>query len=270
MPAAVRLRVRGPIDEPASPSRISDTGTKPRQSVTDAIYRCPDHGYVTASGADDGSDPECPDCGRSVERVLSGERRRRLSKFASGALRHFPADAGLELDDSGWTDYDDLVSAVTGKYDWADPGHVEAVVATDPKGRFERRETGDGGRIRAAYGHSVDVTLESEGGEGGGRNGSEGDSSDEDVPDRLYHGTDPENLDSIRAEGLKPMGRQEVHLSGTREEAEEVGRRHAANPVVLAIDAAAMRADGRRVSKRGAATFTTDAVPPKYLEVVER
>ncbi|UPV75687.1 RNA 2'-phosphotransferase [Halorussus limi] len=215
--------------------------------MTDSIYRCPDHGFVTGP---EGETPACPECDRSVERILSGERRRRLSKFVSGALRHFPDDAGLDLDEQGWTDYDDLADAVVRKYDWADPDHLAAVAATDPKGRFEE----ENGRVRASYGHSVDVTLgataEGEGGE---------------VPDRLYHGTDPANLDSILAEGLRPMGRQEVHLSGSRAAAREVGRRHASTPVVLEIDAAEMVADGLRVDRRGEETYTADAVPPEYL-----
>lgn len=217
--------------------------------MTDPVYRCPEHGYVTAAGGSgEGDIAACPECGADAERVLSGERRRRLSKFASGALRHFPADARLELDERGWTDYDDLVSAVTRKYDWAVPQHVVAVVETDPKGRFER----EGGRIRAAYGHSVDVDL----GNGTG-----------DVPDRLFHGTAPENVDAILREGLKPMGRREVHLSDAPETAREVGRRHAADPVLLEVDAVGMVADGRRISERGPETYTADAVPPKYLEV---
>lgn len=237
--------------------------------MTDPVFRCPDHGYVT--------DPECPECETKTEKVLSGERRRRLSKFVSGALRHFPGDAGLELDLQGWTDYDDLAAAVARKYDWVGREHLEAVVATDPKGRFERREveagrgTGDCGKeIRAAYGHSVDVDLDA-GELGAGEDGADSKSdANGEIPDRLYHGTDPTNLDSIRAEGLKPMGRQEVHLSETPAEAREVGRRHAETPVVLAVDAAGMVADGRRVSKRGTGTYTADEVPPEYLEVRER
>nr|WP_254267892.1 RNA 2'-phosphotransferase [Halorussus aquaticus] len=202
-----------------------------------------------------GGDPNCPECGADAERVLSGERRRRLSKFVSGALRHFPDDAGLELDDRGWADYERLADAVARKYDWADPQLLAAVVATDPKGRFER----EGGRIRAAYGHSVDVTLEA----------SESDPESR-IPDRLYHGTDPDNLDSILAEGLQSMNRQEVHLSATPAEAREVGRRHAPSPVVLEIDASGMVADGHRVSKRGAETYTADEVPREYLDVREQ
>lgn len=206
--------------------------------MAESIYRCPDHGYVTES--------ERADCGADAETVLSGDRRRRLSKFLSGALRHFPDDAGLELDERGWTDFDALAAAATRKYGWADPERVEAVVETDPKGRFQY----EGERIRAAYGHSVDVSLERE---------------DGDAPDRLYHGTAPENAAAIRSEGLRPMGRQEVHLSETPAAAREVGRRHAPDPALFEVDARRMVADGQRVTKRGEGVYTADEVPPEYL-----
>lgn len=61
------------------------------------------------------------------------------------------------------------------------------------------------------------------------------------------------------------MSRQQVHLSESCEAARRVGRRHAADPVVLVVDAAAMLADGRRITKRGRETYATDAVPPRYL-----
>lgn len=89
------------------------------------------------------------------------------------------------------------------------------------------------------------------------------------MPDTLYHGTAPRNLESIRAEGLQPMSRQQVHLSGTRRTARAVGERHTAEPVVLAVDAATMLADGYRIAKPGRETYTTDVVPPTYLSVPE-
>ena len=202
------------------------------------VQLCDAHGFYGGS--------DCPVCDTTGQFVLNGSRRRQLSKFVSGALRHFPDDAGLELDGAGWTPFDSLVAAVERTYDWADRRTLSAVAETDPKGRFER----DGDRIRAAYGHSVDVNL---------------DSGDGPVPDTLYHGTAPRNLDAIRAEGLKPMNRQQVHLSDTVDDAVEVGSRHANDPVVLEIDAAAMQTDGHDITKRGEATYTTDRVPPRYL-----
>ncbi|MBX0304824.1 RNA 2'-phosphotransferase [Haloarcula salinisoli] len=208
------------------------------------VRRCDHHGFFEGDS--------CPHCEADDEHVVDGGHRRQLSKFMSGALRHFPDDAGLVLDDAGWTPFPDLVAAVESKYGWADRQTVDAVVATDPKGRFERDPgtDGDPDRLRAAYGHSVDVTIESEGGP---------------VPDRLYHGTAPRNVDGITEEGLRPMNRQQVHLSASVETARAVGNRHASDPVVFEVDAAAMEADGHDIDKRGDATYTTGRVPPAYL-----
>lgn len=199
---------------------------------------CDAHGYFAAES--------CPVCHQRGERVLSGDQRRQLSGFMSGALRHFPSDVGLDIDSEGWTEFDDLVTAVEEKYQWAGHDAVEGVVATDPKGRFERNDD----QIRAVYGHSIDVHIETD---------------NEPVPDTLYHGTAPRNLDAIREEGLRPMSRQQVHLSESREEAETVGQRYTSDPVILTVDIDSMIDDGYRIEKRGETTYTTGSVPPQYL-----
>ncbi|MFC7077135.1 RNA 2'-phosphotransferase [Haloarcula halophila] len=210
--------------------------------MPDPIFACETHSYYQGEG--------CPVCDRVGREVLDGSRRRQLSKFVSGALRHFPDDAGIELDEAGWTPLAALVGAVEDNYDWASRDHVEGVVATDPKGRFELDEAGGEQRIRAAYGHSVPVDLAS---------------APTPVPETLYHGTAPRHVDAIMSEGLRPMSRQKVHLSESVEEAQAVGARHAEDPVVLVVDAAAMRAEGHDIVKRGSATYTTDRVPPRYV-----
>lgn len=206
------------------------------------IRSCPDDGYFEGG--------ECPVCGNAGERVVPASRRPQLSKFLSGALRHFPDDVGLAVDDAGWTDADALVRSTAEKYDWFAPEMLAAIVATDPKGRFER----DGGRIRATYGHSVDVSL---------------DATDSPVPDVLFHGTAPENVEAILEEGLRPMGRQLVHLSDSVAEARSVGERHAREPEILRVEAAALQADGWDVTKRGTHVFTVERVPPAYLAIDE-
>ncbi|MEA1932089.1 MAG: RNA 2'-phosphotransferase [Euryarchaeota archaeon] len=202
------------------------------------IRTCDDHGAFEGS--------RCPVCETAGTQVISAANRTRASKFLSGALRHFPDDVGLDLDAAGWADFERVVQRTLDKYDWLDEAAIKAIVRTDPKGRFEV----DGNRIRAAYGHSVDVSLES---------------SNTPVPDVLYHGTVPEALPSIRQEGLKPMSRQHVHLSGSVAAAHEVGRRHASEPVILTVDAAALEADSNEITKRGREVYTTDHVPPTYI-----
>jgi len=222
--------------------------------MPDAVRRCHEDGFFEGN--------TCPVCDRAGTHILDGARRRQLSKFVSGALRHFPEDAGIEVDKAGWTGFDALRVAVERQYDWADAAALAGVIATDPKGRFERTGVGNeagiataGGRVRAAYGHSVDVTL---------------DGTDDPVPATLYHGTAPRNVDSIREAGLKPMSRQTVHLSESAAAAREVGRRHAADPVVFVVDATAMQSDDRRIVKRGTETYTTDRVSPVYLSLLEK
>jgi putative RNA 2'-phosphotransferase len=202
------------------------------------IRSCDDHGAFEGS--------RCPHCDATGELLVSAPNRTRASKFLSGALRHFPDDVDIDLDAAGWADFETVVQRTLEKYDWLDEVAVEAIVRTDPKGRFEV----DDDRIRAAYGHSVDVDLGTD---------------DTPVPDVLYHGTAPDALPSIHDKGLKPMSRQHVHLSGSVDAAREIGGRHAADPVVLRVDAAAMVDDGREITKRGRSVYTTDRVPPRFL-----
>jgi putative RNA 2'-phosphotransferase len=237
--------------------------------MSDPIATCPDHGYYPSSSD---TTTECPQCGTAGTRVLDGRRRRRLSTFLSGALRHFPDDVGIQLDPAGWTPREVLVAAVEAQYDWAGGREVSAVVATDPKGRFETRRDGSQVLVRAAYGHSIDVDVDLDRDlplgpdDQSGADDDETDAAGADVPETLYHGTAPRNLAVILEEGLKPMKRQAVHLSGDRETARAVGRRHAdGDPVVLVVDVRGLSAAGFTVRRRGRETYTVERVPPQFL-----
>ncbi|PRY42429.1 RNA 2'-phosphotransferase [Umezawaea tangerina] len=166
----------------------------------------------------------------------------RLSKRLSKRLRHSPEAIGLRLDPEGWVGVDDLLAALGGGVTRA---QLDEVVARNDKQRF----TIDGDRIRANQGHSVPVDL--------GLPVSE-------PPPVLYHGTVGSSLPAIHRDGLKPMNRHDVHLSPTVETAQRVGARRG-KPVVLTVDAAAMRADGHefRVSANG--VWLVPHVPPRYL-----
>jgi putative RNA 2'-phosphotransferase len=87
-------------------------------------------------------------------------------------------------------------------------------------------------------------------------------------PDVLYHGTAIRFLDSIRKDGLKPMGRQYVHLSRTEEIAITVGKRHG-EPVVLYIDAKTMCEEGHKFYISENKVWLVDKVPIKYIKIKE-
>ncbi len=184
------------------------------------------------------------ECGKG-KILLDGRKREVVSKFLSGLLRHFPHSFGIDVDEEGWADLDRVVSVLMERYG-VGRREVELIVRFDPKGRFEIRD----GRIRAKYGHSINVRVDW--------------SESSEIPPILYHGTDPANVPSILSKGLLPMKRREVHLSETVEDAIEVGRRHHPNPAVLVVDARGLIEAGFKVRKKGR-VYTTDYVPPKFI-----
>ncbi|MFI9785617.1 RNA 2'-phosphotransferase [Kitasatospora sp. NPDC051984] len=171
----------------------------------------------------------------------------KTSKMLSRVLRHDPGAIGVTLDAAGWVEVDTLLAALGRHGRRLSRAQLDHVVATNNKRRFAYSE--DGSAIRASQGHTIEVDL--------GLPATT-------PPDVLFHGTAERNLRYILAEGLRPMARQDVHLSADTGTAVKVGSRHG-RPVVLEVDAAAMAAVGHefRVSANG--VWLTDAVPVQYL-----
>jgi putative RNA 2'-phosphotransferase len=170
-----------------------------------------------------------------------------LSRTLSLVLRHAPEKIGITLDEAGWTPIDKLLSALKKNGHRVDRDALNAVVATNDKKRFTISD--DGRFIRAAQGHSVEVSL--------GLVPTE-------PPAVLYHGTASASLDSIFSTGLNPRSRQQVHLSSSEETALKVGGRHG-KAVVLTVDCAAMRAAGHQFYQADNGVWLTDSVPPAFL-----
>ncbi|WP_330458761.1 RNA 2'-phosphotransferase [Streptomyces sp. NBC_00820] len=169
----------------------------------------------------------------------------KVSKYLSKHLRHQPERIGLTLDAAGWVEIDTLIAAALAHGFRFTREELDHVVAANDKRRFAI----DGSRIRASQGHSVSVDL--------GLPPTA-------PPPYLYHGTVAAALESIRAAGLKPMSRHDVHLSADRETATRVGARRG-RPVVLAVDAGAMHRDGHVFQVSANGVWLTRAVPPRYL-----
>lgn len=178
---------------------------------------------------------------------MDEKRTVRASRTLSRVLRHDPALVGIELDEAGWVRIDVLLAALAAKGTRLSRAELDHVVATNDKRRFGY--SADGLSIRANQGHTVAVDL--------GLTAAV-------PPPVLYHGTADRHLASIFHEGLRPMARQDVHLSADTGTATRVGARHG-RPVVLTVNAAAMAANGHefRISENG--VWLTDAVPPQYL-----
>lgn len=173
-----------------------------------------------------------------------------MSKTVSHALRHEPWLYELELDEAGWTAIDPLLEALRRqRREWndIDRGTLDRMMADATKPRYEIR----GDRIRALYGHSLPARIVKEPAR---------------PPEMLYHGTSPAVAEQILDQGLRPMGRQYVHLSPDHEMAKQVGLRKARSCVVLRVDAARAWSEGTQFYRGNAFVWLADSVPAAYIQ----
>lgn len=171
------------------------------------------------------------------------------SKFISLVLRHQPEQIGLQLDENGWANVEELLQKMNAAGVDIDIDLLHAIVDTNHKKRFAFNE--DQTMIRASQGHSIDVNL---------------DLQPVLPPSILYHGTGIKNLQSILQAGLQKQSRQHVHLSATIETAKAVGSRHG-KPRVLLIDAKAMQAAGFIFYLSANNVWLTEVVPVQFISV---
>jgi putative RNA 2'-phosphotransferase len=205
------------------------------------LRECPDHGYARAA--------ECPDCGAEGDFLMNDEELNHLGRIMAGILRHFPDRFGLEMDDHGWVDLEAMVEAIRDERDrfhWLRPRHVNAIAATDPKGRYEIDE----GRIRATYAHSLELDW---------------DFPTDGIPESLYYPVAEEELDLVLERGLSPNDRALVHLSETYESALSAGLQRVENPIILEVAAQKAAEDGNTVWNASKTVYTTEHVPGEYL-----
>ena len=205
------------------------------------IRKCNEHGYFRGH--------ECPECGENGRYVLDDDREERLGRFISGALRHFPDDIGFEMDMQGWVDLDLLCDIMESRYRWATEERLIALIESDIKRRYEA----EGSRIRARYGHSVNVDLDYPGNEFA----------------YLYYGASLEEIDMILENGIAPIRQRYVHLSTSYRKANEAASVHSENPIVIEVDAETAQQDGLFFMAVNDDIVLVDYVPPEYLSIVE-
>jgi len=205
------------------------------------LGECDEHGYFRGE--------TCPICHETGKFLMNDNELDSLGRIMAGVLRHFPEKLGLMIDGHGWVDISSFIKAIgigRSGFQWLRPSHIEAIVETDPKERYQI----DGGMIRATYGHSIDVNLD-------------------DLPeaeiDEFYYPVTEEEIDIILEGGLNPVDRKMVHLSGSVEKALEAGRVRTEEPLILKIDGAAARKTGTKIYRAGKDVYITDRIEAKYL-----
>ncbi len=171
----------------------------------------------------------------------------RLGRFLSLVLRHNPQAAGITLDQHGWADVEALIQGVRKTGRSIDRVTLERIVRENDKQRYIFNDTHT--KIRANQGHSIQVDIELR---------------EAEPPQVLYHGTSTRAYPSILQEGIRKMSRQYVHLSADFQTAMSVGKRHGV-PIVITIDAAAMRKDKISFFLSENGVWLCGHVPPDYF-----
>lgn len=182
--------------------------------------------------------------------MLSEKEAIRISKFFSLVLRPRPEMIGLQPDQNGWVDVEELIQGARIKGLLLDRQTLQHIVDTNNKKRFAFNE--DGTKIRASQGHSIAIDTGY---------------PDSVPPAILYHGTAEKITPIILHEGLLKMNRQHVHLSADKETAIQVGQRHG-QPRVLEVAARRMYSDGYSFYLSANGVWLTESVPTAYLHVL--
>lgn len=210
------------------------------------LKECRSHGFFR--------EEFCPSCEGKGKFLLSDKELDSLGRTMAGVLRHFPERYGLDMDEHGFVDLRDFITALqirNKKFRFLKPHHILGVIETDAKGRYEFRE----GRIRATYAHSFEVDL---------------DLPQDNIPTILYFPTTEEETQILLEIGLKPSDRKMVHLSHSYEDAMEAGRVRTDDPIILEVNTEKAIDQGVVIMKAGKTVYVTKETPPDCLSTAKK
>jgi putative RNA 2'-phosphotransferase len=183
--------------------------------------------------------------------VLDDEKAERLSRFLALVLRHRALMFDLPMDEEGFVPIDDILDLMAERQrslDWVEPEHIETLAQNQGRQRFEVRDD----RVRATYGHSFSRPIFYPAVE---------------PPDQLFVAMPPARVAEARQKGLRPQGRQYVHLSKVREEALEIGRHHDPNASAVTVRAHDAHEQGIKFHRPTEGIFLVAQVPPEFLDI---
>ena len=178
--------------------------------------------------------------------MTTRDRVSEASKRLSWLLRHGAGEAGLRMDEAGWTSVDDVLRKLHTNMET-----LLLAVEENNKARLELRE----GRIRACQGHSTEgmpVTREA----------LEASWERHDGSGPLWHGTSVDAVEPILKEGIRSVGRTHVHLAEGVDS--KVGKR-ANVDVLLEVSVPRLAAEGLGVYRSSNGVVLVRHVPPSCL-----
>jgi putative RNA 2'-phosphotransferase len=226
---------------------------RPAGRTTEAVLRgegpmlksCKHHGYYRGEN--------CPECEEPGKFLMSEEELNSVGRILAGILRHFPEKFDLDMDLNGWVDIRDISEEIRRRkrnLHWLRVHHLRAIAETDPKGRYQI----DNNRMRASYGHSVDIEL---------------DHPSDNVPPSLFYPATQEEVDILLDSGITPTDRRYVHLSKTYMDAFTAGVHRTEDPQILEVDAAAALLAAVYIGQAGPTVFVSRGIPPDFINVAE-
>ena len=207
------------------------------------IRECEEHGYFR--------DERCPYCGEEGKFIMSDYEVEKIGRTLAAILRH--GKFGLEMDAQGNVSLRDVMAKIrerNPRMNWLRSRHIEALVDTDPKGRYVI----SGGKIRATYGHtiSLDIRLDCE-----------------NIPDELFYPATQEEAELILESGIFPSDRAMVHLSLTYRDALRAGSVRTEDPVILVIDTGVCMELGSDIGRAARTVYLCKSVPADAIDIAD-
>lgn len=207
------------------------------------LRECEEHGYFRAD--------VCPFCGEEGKFIMSDREVEMVGRNMAGMLRH--GRFGLAMDSQGNVAVRDVLNMIrerNPRMGWIRARHLEALVSTDPKGRYVM----SGSKIRATYGHTIplDIKLDCE-----------------NIPDELFYPSTLEEVEILLETGIFPSDRAMVHLSLTFADAMRAGSVRADDPVILVIDTGLCMEMGSDIGKAARTVYLCRSVPAEAISVAD-
>ncbi|HJH56865.1 MAG TPA: RNA 2'-phosphotransferase [Euryarchaeota archaeon] len=207
------------------------------------IRECEEHGYFR--------NERCPYCGEEGKFIMSDFEVEKIGRTLAAILRH--GKFGLDMDAQGNVSLKDVMAKIrerNPRMNWLRARHIEALVETDPKGRYVISN----GKIRATYGHTIplDIRLDCE-----------------DIPDELFYPATPEEAEIILESGIFPSDRAMVHLSRGYRDAVRAGSVRTEDPVILVIDTGVCMELGSDIGRAAKTVYLCRSVPADAIDIAD-